>query len=227
MVFCYTESMPRTYIKSVALAALFITVLTGRPVAAHQPEVPGNETSIDVPDPTVSKAYYAELKGQPVTYHIETSTPISLYLNVLVPKIAGVTQDYTLTVTKDGQPWTVIAPGTTPWTVFHEPFGGDTYWMGPEYRANVQPGDYEVTVSSPDNTGKYVLAIGERESFPASEILRTMKTLVDVKHYFGKPTIAIFESPFIYGPTIGLVVIIGGVSWIIVRRRAKHVTPIM
>ncbi len=210
-----------TAIQLFASAFLFFAFLM-HPAAAHQPQVPGDATNIDVPDPTVSKAYYAELKGEPVTYHLEATKPFSLYLNVLVPKIAGVTEDYTLTVTKDGQPWTVITPGTTPWKIFHEPFGGDTYWMGPEYQADVQPGDYEVTVSSPDNAGKYVLAIGQLESFPAKEILRTMKTLVDVKHYFGKPGIAIFQSPFIYGPTIVLIVIIGGVWWLVAWRRSRH-----
>ncbi|MFH1235901.1 MAG: hypothetical protein V1685_03100 [Parcubacteria group bacterium] len=212
----------------VSSCILLAGALMALPASAHQPQVPGDATNIDVPDPTVSKAYYAELKGQPVTYHLEATAPFTLYLNVLVPKIADVTEDYTLTVTKDGQPWTVLTPGTAPWNVFHEPFGGDTYWMGPEYKADVQPGDYEVTVSSPDNRGKYVLAIGELESFPASEILRTMKTLVEVKHYFGKPSIAIFQSPFIYGPTIGLVIIVGGVWWLIAwrrRRGARHSGP--
>lgn len=189
---------------------------------AHQPQVPGDSTNIDVPDPTVSKAYYAELKGQPVTYHLETTKPFSLYVNALVPKIAGATEDYTLTVTKEGQPWTIVPPGTTPWKIFHEPFAGDTYSMGPEYKADVQPGDYEVTVTSPDNSGKYVLAIGQIESFPASEILRTMKTLVDVKHYFGKPGIAIFESPFISGPSVAIVIIIVVLMIIIRLRRSRR-----
>ncbi len=223
--FCEGQVKRLTRIHQVlilAFAAMAISMIVlVDPVAAHQPIVPRATSSIDVTDPTISKAYYAELKGQPDTYHIASDASFPLYLNVLVPAISGVTEDYTLTIVKDGQPWAVVLPGAEAWTAFDEPFGGDRYLMGPEYRQEVPSGHYDVVVSSPDNAGKYVLAVGEVESFSMSEILRTMTTMVAVKHYFGKPTIAVLESPFISAPLAAVLLTIGAVWLILMRHRRR------
>ncbi len=211
----------QTFILAFAAMAISMIMLVD-PVAAHQPIVPRAANSIDVTDPTISKAYYAELKGQPDTYHITSDASFPLYLNVLVPAISGVTEDYTLTIVKDGQPWAVLAPGSEAWKVFDEPFGGDRYLMGPEYRQGVPSGHYDVVVSSPDNVGKYVLSVGEIESFPMSEILRTMTTMVAVKQYFGKPAIAVLESPFISVPLVVVLLTIVAVTWLILLMRRRR-----
>ena len=190
--------------------------------AAHQPFVPGATSSIDVTDPTISKAYYAELRGQVDTYHISSDASFVLYLNVLVPAISGVTEDYTLTIVRDGQPWAMLAPATEAWKAFDEPFGGDRYLTGPEYRQRVPSGHYDVVVSSPDNIGKYVLAVGEVESFPMSEVLRTLATMVAVKYYFGKPAIAVLESPFISVPLVLVLLTVLSVTWLILVRRRRR-----
>ena len=206
-----------------ALAATAISIiLSVDPAAAHQPFVPGATSSIVVTDPTISKAYYAELKGQPDTYHISSDASFVLYLNVLVPAIASVTEDYTLTIVKDGERLAVVVPGTEAWKAFDEPFGRDRYLMGAEYRQRVPSGHYDIVVSSPDNVGKYVMAIGEVESFSMSEVLRTMTTMVAVKHYFGKPAIAVFESPFISVPLVVVLLTIGTITFLILLRRRRH-----
>ena len=180
----------------LAFAAMAISMIVlVDSVAAHQPIiVPPATNSIDVTDPTISKAYYAELKGQPDTYHIASDASFPLYLNVLVPAISGVTEDYTLTIVKDGQPWAVLAPGSEAWKVFDEPFGGNRYLRGPQYRQGVPSGRYAVVVSSPDNVGKYVLSVGEVEVRSTS----TPMTMAALKQYFKEPAIAVLESPLGY-----------------------------
>ncbi|MFC1687385.1 hypothetical protein ACFL0L_02305 [Patescibacteria group bacterium] len=211
--------MKKIYITSIIIVAgFFILSLSA---FAHQPSVVGDETSITVEDPEISKAYYAELVGEPVHYVFTASEEFDLYVNVLVPDIANSTEDYTATVTRDDEVVTVLEPGSAVWSQFDEPFGGDVYRMGPEYRATGLAGEYDITVSSPDNHGKYVLAIGEVESFPAKEIMRTMAELYGVKKFFGKSGLAIFESPFIYGPAIVLVLVIALVAWLVIRKRKK------
>ena len=143
-------------------------------------------------------------------------------MNVLVPAITGVTEDYTFTIVKDGQSWAVVAPGAEAWKPFDEPFGGDRYLMGPEYRQEVPAGHYDVIVSSPDNLGKYVLAVGENESFSMSEVLRTMTTMVAVKHYFGKSAIAVLESLFVSVPLAAVLLTIGAAIGLILLRRRRR-----
>jgi len=45
-----------------------------------------------------------------------------------------------------------------------------------------------VAVRSPDNRGKYTLAVGEKEEFPPAEVLRTLVVLPRLKReFFGRP----------------------------------------
>lgn len=82
-----------------------------------------------------------------------------------------------------------------------------------------------VIVSSPDNLGKYVLADGENESFSMSEVLRTMTTVVAVKHYFGKSAIAVLESLFVSVPLAAVLLTIGAaIGFILLRRRRRSQT---
>jgi len=192
-----------------------------RPAAAHNPQVVNTETSIAVTNPEISKAYYGQLTGQPAHYRFTAAAEFALYVNILVPDIASETEDFTVVIRRDGVEIKTLEPAAVTWQRFNEPFGGDVYRQGPEYQATGQPGIYDLTVSSPDNQGKYILAIGETESFPLTEFIRTMKELVGVKHYFEKPGLAIFQSPFIYGPSIALLVVIGVIAGVIIRRRRQ------
>jgi hypothetical protein len=144
-----------------------------------------------VTSPDVSQAFYAELKGQPDEYRFTLDKPLLLYLNVLVPKIPGVHQDYSAELyrkTASGDSLVHVLDGTNSnWTVFHEPVANDDYFQGPEFREQTPPGDYVARVSCPGNRGKYVLAVGERESFPPAEMVRVISVMPALKRYFDKP----------------------------------------
>ena len=62
------------------------------------------------------------------------------------------------------------------WEVWYEEFAGDYYMKGPELgedfksTSKLPAGKYEVKVFNENNQGKYSLAIGEKEEFPAPEI---------------------------------------------------------
>jgi hypothetical protein len=94
------------------------------------------------------------------------------------------------------------------WRPFFEPFGGDHYQLGPEYDEDVPAGAYTVVVSSPDNLGKYALAVGKIEKFPPKEMARTIVALPKLKKYFGKsPWTAYFNLTGVF-----LLVIAGAVG---------------
>jgi hypothetical protein len=158
--------------------------------SAHQPHLATGRMTL-VTNPDVSQAFYAELKGQPDEYQFTLDKPLLLYLNVLVPKIPGVHQDYSAQLYRknaSGDSLVCILDGTnSDWTVFHEPVANDDYFQGPEFREQTRPGDYVVRVSCPGNQGKYVLAVGERESFPPAEMARVIGVMPALKRYFGKP----------------------------------------
>lgn len=196
----------------------------------HQPRIVEGEDITLVQNPEVSQAFYGELKGEPVYYQIISEDPFKLYVGILVPDLEDIEKDVSVEITreyvhaeekaeeesKEEEDMHLLLDGTEyEWTRWYEPFGGDWYWEGPELRSNppeeevpegvaVSGGTYTLKVFSPDNEGKYVLAVGEREEFPLNEMVQTLFTLPKLKAEF-------FErSPWsAYYNRVGLFLLIG------------------
>lgn len=191
--------------------ALALFVLAAGAAFAHQPRLVNDRPSIVVCKPEISQAFYARLAGDAQTYHIRSDARFRLYVNLLVPAIPGIETDYEAAIFRetDGEAELLarLEGQTTAWRPFFEPFGGDRYLLGPEYDEEVPAGDYRVVVTSPDNSGKYVLAVGKIEKFPPGAIARTLVTLPRLKRYFGKsPWTAYFNLSGVFlAVTIGAV----------------------
>jgi hypothetical protein len=183
---------------TVCTSLLFIATAAG----AHQPRIPQG-TQIDVPDPEVSKAYYGKLAGAPHVYTISSEKPFQLYVNILVPDLPGQKRDLSVAIVKDGdsaRPLAVLDGAKYDWTRFFEEFGHDTYWMGPEYKAQVSAGTYRITVFNPGNNSKYSLAIGEKELFDLKETRSALTLIPQIKRGFFEESPADFIlSPFGWG----------------------------
>jgi len=173
----------------------------------HQPRIAKGEGITEVENPEVSQAFYGELKGEPAYYRIESEDAFKLYVGILVPDLEGIDKDVSVEITKEHvhaeegpeheeEEMHILLNGMEhQWTRWYEPFGGDWYWEGPELRSNppeeelpegvqVSEGTYTLKVLSPDNEGKYVLAVGEREEFPLSEMVQTLFVLPKLKAEF-------------------------------------------
>jgi len=190
---------------------ILLSLLVAGTALAHQPRLVDDKPSIEVKDPEISQAFYARLAGNPQSYYIRSDVPLRLYVNILVPDIAGIDTDYEAVISREaGSGEEVVARldgQTYAWRPFFEPFGGDHYLLGPEYDEQVPAGTYVLTVSSPDNAGKYALAIGKIEKFPPKEMARTIVALPKLKKYFGKsPWTAYFNLSGLF-----LVVAVGAV----------------
>jgi hypothetical protein len=172
------------------LAACGVALLSGLlpgSALAHQPRLVGAATAVRVTEPEVSKAYYARLPGRPARYEITSGVPFTLYAQTTVPDVAHARRDLRMRILG---PTGQLAGLTTPpsrWKPFYEPFGGDHYLTGPEFRRRVPAGRYTVEVSDPGNRGTYVLAIGEAEKWDPVEAARALAALPAIKHdYFGQ-----------------------------------------
>jgi hypothetical protein len=165
-------------------------------VSAHQPRiVSGNEIN-EIKNPDISQAFYGELKGEPAIYEIKSEAPFSLYLGLLVPDLPNQRKDFSARVVDEKEDEVFILDGQNfIWQGFYEEFGGDYYLKGPENKIGVGSGAYLVTVSNPDDQGKYVLVVGEKEIFPAGEILNTIITLPQLKkNFFLKSPLTAFSN---------------------------------
>ena len=214
------------------ILSVFVFLLLASNIAwCHQPRIVEGKDVTPVENPEVSQAFYGELQGEPVYYQIVSEDSFKLYVGILVPDLEDIGKDVSVEITKEhvyvqeeaeGEPkqeekdMHLLLDGTDhEWTRWYEPFGGDWYWEGPELRGNppeeelpegvvVGGGTYTLKVFSPDNEGKYVLAVGEREEFPVGEMIQTLFTLPKLKAEF-------FErSPWsAYYNLVGLFLLIG------------------
>jgi hypothetical protein len=71
------------------LALILVPTLT----SAHQPRITQSRLT-EVQNPEISKAYYGQLTGEPDIYVIKSAEALNLYVNVLVPDIAGQKKGY-------------------------------------------------------------------------------------------------------------------------------------
>ncbi len=163
---------------------------------AHLPYLVTDSGVTIVEKPEVSKAYYGELSGRPAEYSIVSPDSFDLFVNILVPDEPGMPTDLTVRLTRGPDTVAVLDGPAYAWTRFYEPFGGDSYLMGPEQRMRVGPGTYVATVSRPGNRGRYAFAVGEREQFTFEEIVRTIGLMPRLKRsFFHKAPIRAFTDP--------------------------------
>lgn len=174
---------------------------------AHQPIIMDKQ-QIAVPDPEISKGYYAKLSGIPHIYTIESATPFELYVGILVPNTNAPKKDVKAEIRRDSELIATIGGQADKWKVFFEPFGQSTYWDGGDYKAHMDAGNYQIVVSSLKNDSKYVLSVGEREYFGIREILSALRVVPDLKlNFFEESPISLVMSPFGWGFILALYVL--------------------
>jgi len=188
--------------KTISLGlSLLCFAITVFPItaSAHQPRI-ATESPVIVTDPEVSKAYYGKLDGKPAIYRITSDKPFALYVNVLVPDIEGQKKDVSAVVLNGDKEVAVLEGSNFEWKQYFEPFGHDTYFMGPEYKAQAEAGTYEIRVWSSNNDSKYSLAIGEIEVFDFKESVNALTLIPQLKSdFFNKSPIDFILSPFGWG----------------------------
>ncbi len=179
-----------------ALVCVLLTLAT--PVMAHQPVVGAGasyslEAPFEVEYPEISKAFFAKLEGQPHYYRIVSTTPFRFYAGITAPKIGDcpLEQRFSFDVLDAGLNRIVAADGEAfDWWPWYESFGKKWYWVGPEVGASFKSdrvfpaGTYYIRVFNAKNAGRYVLAVGDVESFPIDVIVKTMIMLPGINRDF-------------------------------------------
>ena len=176
----------------------FTLILASWSVDAHQPvlnsESRNNAKSpYIIEEPEISKAIFSELKGEPHYYRIDSDSRFEFYAGITVPKIDDcpiskkfsfevLNADFGLIERKDGENFN--------WWPWYEKHGEKWYWIGPEigekFKSNREynKGTYYIRVYNQINTGQYVLAVGDIESFPISVIIKMLFTLPSINSAF-------------------------------------------
>jgi hypothetical protein len=176
---------------------VFLALLT-TPALAHQPMLAteGPQTldaPIEVKEPEISKAYFGQLTGRSAYYRIASDKPFRFYAGITVPKIddCPLRTRFSFDVLDANQKLIETADGEQfEWWPWFEDFGKKWYWVGPEIGAEFKStrelpsGTYYIRVFNADSRGRYVLAIGDVESFTPDVIVKTMIILPSINRDF-------------------------------------------
>ena len=170
---------------------IFLMLSMAAVVFGHQPrfimdQQPTRNKPIHVEHPNISKAYYAELADSAAYFTLDLDDTLTLYMNVLVPDIP-VYRDYRFSADLLDSAWELIYTldsASISWKPFYEKYGKDNYLMGPEARVPLKAGTYHIRVYNQTGAGRYVLATGEKESFPLLEIWKTIRVMPKLKKQF-------------------------------------------
>jgi hypothetical protein len=177
--------------KQLCLIILFGFLLASV-VFAHQPRFV-DEDFTEIKNPEVSQAFYGELDGYPEKFQIKSDKPFTLYVGMLVPYLEGIDKDVSVEINSANEKFSLNGLEHK-WTVFYEEYAGDAYYEGPDMKQQVNEGIYDILVFSPDNKGKYVLVVGEKEEFPFNEMIKTIGALPRLKMYFEKSPLTAFVN---------------------------------
>jgi len=172
-------------------------MLASWPVDAHQPVLNSESRTAKSPyiveEPEISKAIFSELIGKPHYYRIDSNSRFKFYAGITVPKIDNcpiskkfsfevLDEDFGLIERKYGENFN--------WRAWYEKHGEKWYWIGPEigeeFKSNrfYKEGTYYLSVYNKTNTGQYVLALGDIESFPIFVIFRMLLTMPNINSTF-------------------------------------------
>jgi len=210
---------------------LIFFLLIASVTSAHNPRlVFDQESSLDNPfiitKPDISQAFYGQLRGHEDYYRVNLDIEQPFYFQILVPDITDIDKNISaqLINLENQEVITVLNPEAAVWSNFYEPFGGDSYWQGPGETIELLAGGYLIKIANPANEGKHVLIVGQKESFPLSEIARTTKDLPLLKTYFNKsPLTAYFNySGLFLGGSLLILVILIIVIRLVYKKLRKH-----
>jgi hypothetical protein len=211
--------MSKLYLLSLLAFAWLLPLATD----AHQPQYVAERTVVAVEEPEVSKAYYGSLNGQPATYTIDADEPFDLYAGLIVPVGAGAETDFVLEIVAPNDETLFSESRAEPWPVFHEEFANDNYYDGPEFwLPNAPAGLYVIRISSPDNRGQYVLAVGKKEVFAPADVVSALRVIPQLKSDFFNKSGFSFAASVFGAPLVVLTVIFGALIGFVYRRILKR-----
>lgn len=165
----------------VILIVIAILAVLGPVTAAeaHKPRIIEDQQVTIVRDPDVSQAFYGQLNGRPAHFIIDSSAAVSLYSELTVANNANSGRDWRLTISGNNLHRSITS---NRWRVFDEPFGGDSYLIGPQFQGAVSRP--RITVSRPGNQGRYILVIGRAESFTPIDAVKAVYQIALIRRYW-------------------------------------------
>lgn len=179
-------------------------------------------------NPEIEQSLLGELEGSPEMFEIVSEKEFTLTVEVravpnateVVPTVGGIIirqkekrgVEEVARLKSTDVAWNALTDGVT----------GLRYLAGPFYSEKVPAGTYRIEVSTPENTGKYILVIGNT---PESQgYFATLGNIATTYQFYGLSKVRMFSSPYVHYP-VGIVLLVSLLlgTWLWQRARTRHV----
>lgn len=175
--------------------------------------VPTQYEVVTIQNPEIEQLILGELDGDPEMFEIFSERPFILTTEIRaipdktsnnLPVFSGI-----IIRQKELRGVEEIARlGSTDaaWSVLTDNATGLKYQAGPYFSEEMASGTYRIEVSSPTNTGKYLLLVGNQSD--DNSYRTSLASVQEVYRFYGLSTLRMFSSPYVHYP-IGIVLLLG------------------
>lgn len=196
--------------------AVVLFVLIALPAAAYNPIPAEPKEAYEViaieGDPYIQREYLGDLDGFPDMYELTTDVAITLKVQ-LRQRADDAAMPFGLIIVRqneDNGGVSEIVRMNEPveeWNTFKEASLGMAFLEGGLIEREIIPGTYRMEVSTPDNTGAYMLVVGDEPQ--SSGFFTALGQIYDTQRHFGYTPFHMLFSSYVYYP-IGILLILYG-----------------
>jgi hypothetical protein len=209
------------YFLLLAMLVVPHTVVYGYTLVAHESLVPYEVLTLST-EPGQQHIVAGTLNDYPQM--IEMTSDEAFFLDVAIRGIPGTsTPDFSGIVIRVLEPRGVaevarLRASEASWETVTDPLSALPYLAGPSFSGEVASGTYRIEVSTPVNTGQYLLVVGS--SNDASTYGQKWDSVSRLYEFYGQSKIGMIRSPLVYYP-LGIVLLLIGFGYTIYRTRAR------
>lgn len=150
--------------------------------------VPGfvSKEGVVVNEPLRANRFFGELHEESAVFRFSLKEGGIIYLNLMTPVSVdgGGKFDAVIVNESAGTVTAVLEAGALAWQSYRDTSIGEDFLRGPELNMTVPAGEYRIVVTSQGNIGKFVLQIGQDESFSIGDYFALYKMGPTLKRVF-------------------------------------------
>jgi len=148
--------------------------------------------------------YLGELQNYPVMYELTTETAMTLDVQVYQPYGGDALKPFSIiAIRKNDRGGGVAEVGRlafdqTAWTQYKNPVLGISLWKSELFSRDVTPGTYRIEISTPKNTGKYLISFGSGDD--SAGYVASVSGVRTLHSFFGYSVFRMLASSLVYYP---------------------------
>jgi len=155
-------------------------------------------------EPTTPAFYLGELQNYPVMYEVTSEQAFTLSAVLLQPKSGAQPIDFSMIAIRKNDRGGGVSEvarqrfDSAAWTTQKDAQTGLTFWRSPAFSNEVGAGTYRIEISTPKNTGKYLLQFGEGED--SDGYFASLSGVRRTHQFFGFSVVKMLTSSLVYYP---------------------------